>query len=99
MQEQQAVRNIDLQMVADHRETVMDISMGCIEHETRILKKARVSPLEKGLRLFLIVYLQIESFYPLLLYLTHLTISFCPGTSSYMLRSGHLMGKEGLIIY
>lgn len=61
MQERQAVRNIDLQMVADHRETVMDISMGCIEHETRILKKARVSPLEKGLRLFLIVYLQIES--------------------------------------
>lgn len=79
MQEQLAFRDIDLQMVADHRETFMGTSMGCIEHEARILKKSRVSPLEKGLRLFLTGYLQIESFYPLLLYLTHLTVFFCPG--------------------
>lgn len=59
-----AVRDIDLQMVADHRETFMDTSTGCIVHETGIPRKARVSPLEKGLSLFPMIYLQIECFCP-----------------------------------
>lgn len=29
------VRDIDLQVVADHRETFMNTSMGCVVHETR----------------------------------------------------------------
>jgi len=83
---------IGLQMVADRMETFMNTSMGCTVHETRILRRASVSPSGQGN-----ATLHIGAFCPLFHYLTHLT-TFCPGLHSYMLRSDHLMGKEGLII-
>lgn len=44
---------IGLQMVADHRETFMNISMGRIVHETRILRRASVSLSGQGNVIFI----------------------------------------------
>lgn len=85
-QEWLSVRDIDLHMVADERETFMATSMRCIVHETRILRKARVSPLDKGLSLF--IYFQqytykknIYSHYYIIW--PTLPTTFCPGMQLY----------------
>lgn len=44
---------IFLQMVADHRETFKNTSMGCIVHEARILRRASISPSGQGNVIFI----------------------------------------------
>lgn len=89
-------------MVADERETFMATSMRCIVHETRILRKARVSPLDKGLSLFINISNNILTRRIFIPIITLFDPHYPPPSvlaCSYMLRSEHLKGKEGLIIY